>query len=96
MRISIMITFKEEVSKHAGYCSDGECELSVQTYTKIVEVDATEITNDFKYYIKYADYVDTGSGSYFCAVSDEVVKAGLDKHDARITVLKVKLVDMGK
>ena len=94
MHISLLITFKEEVSNHTGYCSDAECTLSYKTYKKLVDVDITEITNDLQYYVKYADYVDAGDGgSYYCDVSEEVIQSGLNRHEARITVLKVMLVD---
>ncbi len=97
MSISISITFKEEMSSHDGYCSGGECELSTRKYKKVVQLDCEELTNNLQYYIKYADLVDINDiGSYYCDISDEVSHAGLDKHDYRITVLKVELVNLGK
>ena len=95
MNIFIDITFKEEVSDHDGYCSGGECDLSTRIYNKIVEVDVNEINNDFRYYIKYADDVNINDdGSYYCDLGDGAKSAGLGPHDYRITVLKVKLVNI--
>ena len=96
MNIFIDITFKEEVSDHDGYCSGGECDLSTRIYNKIVEVNVNEITNDLQYYIKYADEViiDDEGSSYYCDLGDDAKSAGLGPHDYRITVLKVKLVEM--
>lgn len=95
MSITLRITFKEEVSDHNGYCSGEECELYTQIYKKVVEVDTKEITNNLQYYRKYANAIDVGGmgGSYSCRVSDEVTKSGLNRHDVRISVLKVKLVE---
>lgn len=95
MSIFIAISFKEEVSDHDGYCSGGECELSTRIYTKVVEVDVSEITNDLKYYIKYADAVICNdAGSYYCDLGEDAENAGLGNHDYRVTVLTVSLVDM--
>ena len=95
MNIFIEITFKEEISDHDGYCSGGECDLSTRIYNKIVEVDINEITNNLQYYIKYSDDVIINDvGSYYCDLGDNAKIAGLEQHDYRITVLKVKLVDI--
>jgi len=95
MNIFIEITFKEEISDHDGYCSGGECDLSTRIYNKIVEIGSQEITNNLQYYIKYADkVVINDDGSYYCDLGDGAKIAGLGQHDYRITVLKVKLVDI--
>ena len=97
MSIFIAITFKEEVSDHDGYCSGGECDLSTRIYTRVVAVDASEITNDLHYYIIYANAVICNDdGSYYCDLGEDAKKAGLEKHDYRVTVLAVKLVDKNK
>ena len=97
MSIFIAISFKEEVSDHDGYCSGGECDLSTRIYTKVVEVDVSEITNDLKYYIKYADEVKCNdAGSYYCDLGEDAKNAGLGNHDYRVTVLAVKLVDKNR
>jgi hypothetical protein len=92
MNVSIMITFKEEVSTHDGYCSDKECEFSTRTYKKIVQIDSEEVTNNLQYYSKYADPVDVEGDSYFCENSVEASSADVGKHEYRITVLHVALV----
>jgi hypothetical protein len=99
MSVRIDIHFKEEVSDHHdGYCSDGECELTIRFYKKQVEVEMGEITNDLAYYEKYADEVvcDHSSNSNWCDLSEDVVSAGLGRHKYRITILRVSLVDMYK
>jgi hypothetical protein len=95
MSIRIEILFKEEVSDHSGYCSGGECELNTRVYKKQVDVEIGEITNNLEYFEKYADEVvcDHSSNSNWCDLNEEVVSAGLDRHDNRITVLRVSLVD---
>lgn len=95
MNIFIEITFKEEVSDHDGYCSGGECELSTRIYKKVVEVDISEITNNLQHYQKYADEVICNDdGSYYCDLSEDAENAGLQHHEGRVTVFKVKLVDI--
>jgi hypothetical protein len=97
MSIFIEISFKEEVSDHDGYCSGGECELSTRIYTKVAEVDVSEIRNDLQYYIKYADEVKCNDGgSYYCDLGEDAENAGLGNHDYRVTVLAVSLVDKNK
>ena len=95
MSVLLNITFKEEISDHDGYCSDSECELTTRIYKKVVNVNVNEITNNLQYFIKYADkaYVSEGNSGY-CGFTDEVVKAGLDIHDVRITTIKVKIVNI--
>ena len=95
MNIFIEITFKEEVSDHDGYCSGGECELSTRIYKKVVEVEIREITNNLQHFIKYADEVSCNDdGSYYCDLHEDAENAGLQHHEGRVTVLKVKLVDI--
>lgn len=98
MSIRIEILFKEEVSDHSGYCSGGECELTTRVYKKQVDVEIGEITNNLEYFEKYADKVvcDHSSNSNWCELSEEAVSAGLDRHDNRITIMRVSLVDISK
>jgi len=95
MSIRIEILFKEEISDHSGYCSGGECELNTRVYKKQVDVEIGEITNNLEYFWKYADEVvcDHSSNSNYCDLSEEAVSAGLARHDNRVTVLRVSLVD---
>jgi len=100
MSIRIEILFNEEASDHSGYCSGGECELTRRVYKKQVEVEIGEITNNLEYFEKYADEV-VGVGecccqSHYCDLGEDVVSAGLGKHDHRITILRVSLVDISK
>jgi hypothetical protein len=91
--VPIQITFKEEVSDHDGYSS--ECELSTRIYKKVIHVDVGEISNRLEYYIKYADEVICNDdGSYYCDLRDDAKTAGLQKHDHRVTVLNVEVVDI--
>jgi hypothetical protein len=99
MSVRIVILFKEEVSDHSGYCSGGECELTTRVYKKQVEVEIGEITNNLEYFEKYADEVvgaDECGQSHYCDLGEDVVSAGLGKHDHRITILRVSLVDISK
>jgi hypothetical protein len=98
-RISIMITFKEEVSDHDGWCSGGECELSTRTYRKIVEIDFKELINNLQYFSKYGDRDENQmcmefNQSGYCEPSQEVSCVGLGCHEVRNTVLKIKLVNV--
>jgi hypothetical protein len=94
MNISVRITFKEEVSDHSGYCSGNECELTTRKYTKVVNLNIKDLTNDKYYYEKYADKISVNySGSEYCDTSDDVDKIyGLGKHDFIITVLNVSII----
>jgi hypothetical protein len=99
MSVRIEILFKEEASDHSGYCSGGECELTTRVYKKQVEVQIGEITNNLEYFEKYADEVvgaDECCQSHYCDLGEDVVSAGLGKHDHRITILRVSLVDISK
>ena len=98
MSVHIEILFKEEVSYHSGYCSGGECELTIRVYKKQVDVEIGEITNNLEYFEKYADKVvcDHDSNSDWCDLSEEVISAGLTSHEYRITVMRVSLVDSSK
>ena len=100
MSVRIEILFKEEVSDHSGYCSGGECELNTRVYKKQVEVEIGEITNNLEYFEKYADEVvgvdECCCQSHYCDLGEDVVSAGLGKHDHRITILRVSLVDISK
>ena len=100
MSVRIEILFKEEASDHSGYCSGGECELTTRVYKKQVEVPIGEITNNLEYFEKYADEVvgvdEYCCQSHYCDLGEDVVSAGLGKHDHRITILRVSLVDISK
>ena len=100
MSVRIEILFKEEASDHSGYCSGGECELTRRVYKKQVEVEIGEITNNLEYFEKYADEVvgvdECCCQSHYCDLGEDVVSAGLGKHDHRITILRVSLVDISK
>ncbi|NDB59409.1 hypothetical protein EB001_13305 [bacterium] len=90
----IIITFKEEISDHGGYCSDNENEYTERTYTK--EVLDTELNPDLDSYLCYADKIDFGNRecqSYYCTITNEAREANLGPHDYRITVLKAELID---
>jgi hypothetical protein len=93
--VPIQITFKEEVSDHDGYCSGGECELTTRIYKKVIHVDVSEIANRLEYFTKYADEVICNDdGSYYCDLRDDAKTAGLQKHDHRVTVLNVEVIDI--
>ena len=93
--VPIQITFKEEVSDHDGYSSVGECKFTTRIYKKVIHVDVGEISNRLEYYIKYADEVIcSDDGSYYCDLRDDAKTTGLQKHDHRVTVLNVELVDI--
>jgi hypothetical protein len=95
VHVPIQITFKEEVSDHDGYCSGGECELTTRIYKKVIHVDVGEIANRLEYFTKYADEVICNDdGSYYCDLRDDAKTAGLQKHDHRVTVLNVEVIDI--
>jgi hypothetical protein len=53
-----------------------------------------------EYFEKYADEVvgvdECCCQSHYCDLGEDVVSAGLGKHDHRITILRVSLVDISK
>jgi hypothetical protein len=63
-------------------------------------VEIGEITNNLEYFEKYADEVvgvdECCCQSHYCDLGEDVVSAGLGKHDHRITILRVSLVDISK
>ena len=69
-----------------------------EDYKKQVEVEIGEITNDLAYYEKYADEVvtDEYSNSKWCELGEDVISAGHGRHEHRITIMRVSLVDMPK
>ena len=90
----ILITFKEEISDHDGYCSGNENEYTERTYTK--EVLDTELDPDLNSYLCYADscaYIgNRHRQSYYCKMTNEACQADLGPHDYRITVLKAEVI----
>jgi hypothetical protein len=85
----ILITFKEEIADHDGYCSGEENEFTCRTYTK--EVEVTELNADIQLYWCYADINDISrrNQSFYCRMSKEGEKAGMFPHSVRNTVVKV-------
>ena len=90
----ILITFKEEISDHDGYCSGNENEYTERIYTK--EVLDTELDPDLDSYLCYADscaYISNRHRqSYYCKMTNEACQADLGPHDYRITVLKAEVI----
>jgi hypothetical protein len=93
--VRILVTFKEEISDHDGYCSGNENEYSERTYTK--EVQDKELDKDITSYLCYADDVYDPSNrrgqSYYCKMSKEACEADIGPHEVRITVLKAELIN---
>ena len=90
----ILITFKEEISDHDGYCSGNENEYTCRTYTK--EVKDSDLDSDMKAYLCYADEINDIScrrgQSYYCKMSKEACEADLGPHEVRITVVKAEII----
>ena len=102
----VKLTIKIETSSHGGYCSGEECDYEAKTVdlripyqpkddyhwwcrargTLLNHNDSLEL---FKKEIN--DYeVDCGWGSYYCGLSENCEKNGLERHDFRKTLLRAE------
>ena len=85
------VTFHEEKSDHdGGYCSESECEFTQRVYIKTITFAAQkDVPQTLQGFARFADPVTDHCDSGYCELSPECKTAQLEKHDSRITVIKV-------
>ena len=87
--VPVLIEYEIESSTHGGYCSDADCEYSVEKKLYRVDIDPSILT-DLQSYEQYIPVDMNEEGSGYCGITEDCVLHGLEKHDYRIMILNVQ------
>lgn len=96
-----VVEYTLEVSDHDGYCSGGDCEYKKESKMYIIDVPdvlkdtpegVLENPQEYDWSVHLPKPKLNNYGSGYCNISQKAQDAGLERHDYKITVTKVEIV----